>query len=60
MNGLGLLITILFCGITYWGTSSYYKAIIKRMVKANKMLQAQLFEAELLINPEFEQTRMGK
>ncbi len=60
MNGLGLLIVILFSTIIWWGTSSYYKAIIKSMVKANKMLQAQLFEAEWLINPEIDQTRMGK
>ena len=29
MNGYGLLITLFFCGLTYWGTSSYYKDIIR-------------------------------
>lgn len=60
MNGIGLLITVGFCTIIWWGTASYYKSIIKSMVKANKMLQAQLFEAEWLINPEIDQTRIGK
>jgi len=34
MNGLGLLIVILFCTIVWWGTSSYYKAIIKDINEA--------------------------
>lgn len=29
MNGIGLLITIGFCTIVWWGTSRYYIAIIK-------------------------------
>ena len=29
MNGIGLLITILFCSIVYWGTSRYYIRMVK-------------------------------
>ena len=34
MNGIGLLITIGFCTIIWWGTSSYYKAIITDINRA--------------------------
>lgn len=37
MNGLGLLMLILFCAITHWGTANYYKAIIKSMDKARNL-----------------------
>jgi hypothetical protein len=37
MNGLGLLIVILFSTIIWWGTASYYKAIIKNMDKARNL-----------------------
>lgn len=44
MNGLGLLITIGFCTIIWWGTRSYYKAILTRANKAHKETVMQLLE----------------
>ena len=34
MNGIGLLITLAFCTIIWWGTSRYYIQIIKDINKA--------------------------
>jgi len=34
MNGLGLLITVGFCTIIWWGTSSYYKEVIRKIHKS--------------------------
>lgn len=34
MNGLGILITVLFCTIIWWGTSRYYIQIIKDINQA--------------------------
>ena len=46
MNGIGLLITVGFCTIIWWGTSSYYKAIIKTI---NKSWEEKLrFEQEAI------------
>lgn len=42
MNGIGLLITILFCTIIWWGTSRYYKRIIIDVENQNRRLQADL------------------
>jgi len=36
MNGIGLLITVGFCTIIWWGTSSYYKALITKLNRAWK------------------------
>jgi hypothetical protein len=46
MNGIGLLITIGFCTIIWWGTRSYYIAIIKDMAKVNKMLADEILKAD--------------
>ncbi len=51
MNGIGLLITILFCTIVWWGTANYYKAIIKQINKAHtQQLDAMAFEAERMMS----------
>jgi len=44
MNGIGLLITILFCTIVWWGTASYYKAIMKDMTKVIRNLSDELMK----------------
>lgn len=47
MNGIYLLFMGLTCLVIWWGTSNYYKQIIRHI---NKSYEAKLFEAERMIN----------